>query len=46
MNLPISRAASMNLALAGLFALAWLLYPKTYAFSDQAYYLIRACGLG
>ena len=43
---PASRAAGVNLALAGLFVLAWLLYPKTYAFSDQAYYLIRAHGLG
>ena len=42
----LGRAAGVNLALAGLFIIAWLLYPKAYAFSDQAYYLIRAYGLG
>ena len=46
MRRPLGRAGGINFALAALFVVAWLLYPKVYVFSDQAYYLIRAYGLG
>ena len=39
------RGLGMDWVLAGLFVVAWVLYPKNYVFSDQAYYLMRAYDL-